>query len=212
MGTWAGAIVETRQHPDVGAVLAKHGITVIGEVTPWVLVQVDVGFGSLTVPAFVEPLSRELRARVIGFFIQSTASVEELEHWDSGERLRKLEFFAEEGGWRTEGDAQEWETAYFFAEGEALEPDAWPHNLRDELTDEELARYQTARAANDATAILDLLSGGSVWSVRQLCRRFEVDPAKPGGVCTARRSLNPWLIGALIVFFLAGLFLLGVYT
>ena len=58
------------------------------------------------------------------------------------------------------------------AEGESTAE--WPYNLGDELTDEQLARYERACAARDASGVMDLLDGGSTMGVQKLCARFGV--------------------------------------
>jgi hypothetical protein len=216
MTTWAGALVETRGRGELAALAARHRIALVDfdAMAPWLLVQVDVNFANLNVPGFAEELSRELHTNVVGFFLQSTASIEQIEHWQDGRLLRKLEYSGDEGGWiRQQGSPQTWESAYFFEEGEGTnEGETWPNNLRDELTDEELDRYERARDRKDATPIMDLLSGGSPWSIHRLCTHFGVDPDKPGARFTPPTNWKPRLIAAGIVVFLIGAFLLGALT
>jgi hypothetical protein len=196
MSTWAGAIVENRGRADFVDVCALHGITVEGPVTPWVLVECDVGFSSLHPPAFAESLSRALDGAVIAFFMQTAASVEQLEHWDRGRAVRRLTYSGDEGGWIVrEGEPRAWEPVFFFGDGEGVgEGEEWPLNLGDELSDEDLARYQRARAARDAGPVLDLLSGGSVWPLFRVCTHLGVDPKHPGGRYRVQRRSRPWLL------------------
>ncbi len=211
MTTWAGAIVETRGRADFPALAALHRITVTGAVTPWVLVQGDVTFAALGPPVFAEALSRELQGTVLAFFVQSTASVEQLEHWEKGQLVRKLQYTGDAGGWVTrQGTPQAWESVYFFADDEGTAEDmAWPLNLGDELSDEQLARYERARVAKDASGILDLLQGGSVWQLHRLCEHYGLDPGKPGARYTPPRSWKPWLLAAAVLAFLGGMVLLA---
>jgi hypothetical protein len=211
MSTWAGAIVETHDRADFAAVAAKYRIAISGDVTPWILVEGETNFASLCPPAFAEALSRELQCTVIAFFLQSTASVEEVEHWDNGKLLRKLQYSHDGGGWLTHsGTPQAWEPKYFFADDEGTREGAtWPSNLGDEVTDEEIARYERARAANDATAILDLLSGGSARGIHRLCKHFGVRPDAAGARYTPATSWKPRIILAAIVLFFVGMVLLG---
>lgn len=216
MTTWAGALVETRGQADLASIAARHRIALVdfAATAPWLLVHADVNRASLNPPRFAEELSRELQTTVIGFFLQSTASVEQIEHWEDGRLLRKLEYSGDGGGWITQqGSPQLWESAYFFAEDEGTdEGENWPHNLGDELTDEDLARYERARDQKDATPIMDLLSGGSSWSIHRLCKHFSVDPNKPGARFTPPTNWKPRLILAGIVALFIAMFLLGALT
>jgi hypothetical protein len=211
MATWAGAIVETRGRTDFPAIAAAHRITVTGPVTPWVLVQGSVSFAAPGPPVFAEALSRELQGTVLAFVVQTTASVERLEHWEKGQLVRKLEYAGDAGGWVTrQGTPQAWEGVYFFAEDEGTAEDmAWPLNLGDELSAEQLTRYERARAAKDASGILDLLQGGSLWQLHRLCEHYGLDPSKPGAHHTPPRSWKPWLLAAAVLAFLVGMVLLA---
>src|SRR6187549_1718126 len=104
MVTWAGALVETRGRDDLPALVAKHRIELADydASAPWLLVWSGVNFAHLTPPRFIEALSRELHAQVIGFFLQSTASVEEIQHFGDGKLVRKLEYSHDQGGWITQ--------------------------------------------------------------------------------------------------------------
>jgi hypothetical protein len=213
MVTWAGALVETRGRADLAAVAAKHRIELIDvDVSaPWLLIHCNVNFAHLNPPQFAEALSRELHTTVIGFFLQSSASVEEIQHWEEGRLVRKLEYTADAGGWIINlGSAQGWEPSYFFPENAGVEEGQdWPLNLHDELTDEDLARYRRARDQKDASAIMDLLSAGSPWSILRLFDHFGVDPKKPGARFTPPANWKPWLIAAGIVAFLIAAVVLG---
>jgi hypothetical protein len=208
MATWAGALVKTGGCGDLAAIAANHRITIEKPTTPWLLVQADAG---LYPPPFAEALSRELKTTIIAFFLQSAASVEQVEHWESGRLVRKLEYSGDGGGWITqEGSPQAWEAAYFFAEDEGTgDAEKWPHNLGDELTDDEIARYERAKQRGDATSIMDLVSGGSAWSIHRLCAHFGVDAAEPGARFSPPTSWRSRLIALAIVAFLVGLVLVG---
>lgn len=213
MSTWVGALVETKQRKDLAPLLAKHGITLSGEAGAWLLVQpTSLRIGHLGPPPMAETLSRELDTRVIAFALQTTASVEELEVWESGRRVRHLA--CSEGEWTTfEGAAQAWEGAYFFADGQGVDgEEEWPDNLRDEVTDEELARYRKARKKRDASTVMDMLLGGSADGLLRLCVHLGVDPDEPGAGYDLPKSHNPRLVVAAIVVFLIGMFVLGMLT
>ena len=214
MTTWTGAIVETKDRADLTAVLARHRITLKGGPAPWTLVHGNVNLASLRPPAFAETLSRQLHATVVGFFLQSTASVEEIEHWEDGKLLRKLAYTGDGGGWvAREGTPQGWEGAYFFpAKTYAVDGSVWPPNLRDELTDDDLARYGHARASRDPSTIMDLLFGGSPDAIGRLIRYFGVDPSRPGAIYVPPTNWKPWAIAAAVVTVFLGAILSAVLT
>lgn len=214
MSTWAGTLVETRGRVEFAAIAAKHRIAPGGDVTAWTLVECKTTFANLRPPAFAEALSRELQCAVIAFFVQTTAGVEEVEHWENGKLLRKLQYSQEVGGWITQtGSRQAWEPAYFFDEQEGTAADAkWPSNLDDELTPEELSRYEQARSAKDATTILDLLSGGSIHGIHRVCKELGVSPTAPGARYTPPTNWRPLIIVVAIVLFLIGAVALGALT
>src|SRR5262249_5191529 len=125
---------------------------------------------------------------------------------------RKLEYSGDGGGWITQdGSSQAWEPAYFFGDDEGTgDEEKWPHNLGDELDDEDIARYERAKQQRDASSIMDLLRGGSVWPLHRLCAHLGVDPNTPGARVTAPpTNWRPRLIVLAIIAFLVGMFLLG---
>lgn len=213
MGTWVGAIVETHGRADFPAIAAKHRIAAPEAVKPWVLVDGYFGLSTLVPPLFAEALSRDLQGTVIAFFVQETASVEQIEHWENGQLMRKLEH-SDSGGWVTQqGTPRDWEPVYFFAEDEGTaEGQKWPLNLDDELTDEELARYNRARAQRDASGIMDLLRGGSAWQLERLCAHFGLNPRQPDARYTPPKTWKLQIIVAAIIVFLVGSFLLGILS
>ncbi|WP_394831579.1 hypothetical protein LVJ94_34205 [Pendulispora rubella] len=209
MATWAGAIVETCGQRDFASITAKYGVTVTGDVTPRLLIEGDLRITrGLGPPIFAEALSRDLQGTVIAFFVQTGASVAQIEHWEKGELVRKLEHWEAEdrAGWGTQtGTPQVWEASYFFDDGEGTADDArWPSNLRDELTDDEMARYEHARAMKDASSILDLLSDGSPRSIRRLCLHFGVDPDTPGARYTPPPSWRLRIVVAAVAALFVG--------
>ena len=57
-----------------------------------------------------------------------------------------------------EGETQRWETAYFFDDVSTSEQsDGWPDMLRDEISEEDIARYETAKRAGDPSTVIDLM-------------------------------------------------------
>ncbi len=214
VSTLAGAIVDHRGSIDFPAIAGRFQIIISTASQGWSLVQCDVNLASLGPPTFARELSRELRTTVIAFFLQSAASVEQIEHWENGQLMRKLEYSGDGGGWVTQsGTPQAWEPTYFFAEDEGtVEGAKWPMNLRDELSDEELARYERAKISSDASSVMDLLSGGSVWPIERLCRYFGLDLAKPNAHYTPPTNWKPRIIAAAILAFLLAMILLGALT
>ncbi len=219
MATWVGAIIDGARPAELRAAALRHHIVVDAGDAPCLLVQAELRLGSLGPPPFAKAISEELGCTVLAFALQTTASVEDIEHWQSGRLVRKLLYSGDEDGWiAQEGQAQAWESSYFFADDEgtdegsnegAGEGKSWPHNLADEISDEDIARYTRAREARDASSIMDLLSGGSPWAIERLCRYFGVDPKRPGAVYQPPTNWKPRILVAAVVVFLVAMFLLG---
>lgn len=216
MGTWAGAFIENPRRADLGEVLASHHVALEGSAdAEWIYVLAETSFASLEAPAFAERLSRELGGKVIAFFLQSTASVEEIFVYDAGERVRHLSYSMDEGGWLAhEGDVQDWEAAYFFEEGHgARDGERWPLNLDDEIGDDERAAYEAARETGDATPVLELLHVGSGWGLYRLAEHFGVRDGEPHAIYQppGNRTFRwkTYAVVALVVLFFVGMFLLG---
>lgn len=187
MSTWAGAIVETRSESDLRKVAQAHQITIESVQSGWQLIDSKVGMTNLNTPRFAESLSRELQATVIGFFQQTSASVQLIEHWEKGALLRKLAYSGDQGGWITqEGAQQEWEPLFFFVKGEGIGAgQAWPLNLADDITENEKTRYESAQALQNPSQVMDLLGEGSI---QRVCAHFGVDPEKPNARFSPSRS------------------------
>ncbi|MFK7989792.1 MAG: hypothetical protein AB8I08_27485 [Sandaracinaceae bacterium] len=180
MGSWVGAFVETRGAADLREVLAVQDVEIHGEASgEWLYVTAEISLASLEPPAFAEAVSRALGGRVVAFFLQSTASVEEIVCFKAGEQVRRLLY--EEDTWvASDGTPQDWEPDYFFAEDEGTGPDeAWPMALYDEVSPADQARYEEARRTGDAASVLDLLHVGSGHGLRRLCTRWGVKPDAP---------------------------------
>jgi len=217
MGTWAGAFVNWKGRGDLVEILDGHHIDMV-TVEPkkgWLYVRTAASFDSLRVPRFAQALSEELGTQVIGFFLQSTASVEEVVCFDRGERVRSLRYNHDEGGWlERDGKTQDWEHVYFFGRDESVEEeDEWPLNLPDELADEELERYRRARAEGDPEPVLDLFVMGNAWGLERLARHLGVDPNVPGArhepVENRRYFRKVLLAGLVVALFWAFMFYLG---
>lgn len=168
---------------------------------------------SLNPPLVAESLSREMDGRVIAFFLQSNASVEEIVCFDSGARVRRLAYSSDEGGWlHRDGEAQDWEPSYFFNDAHGTGAgEQWPYNLGDELSEEDIARYEEARAMGTAEPILDLIEVGSGHGLLRVIDRFGV--TEPHAIYRPPANQHfrwkAWACLALLVAFFVGAFLLG---
>lgn len=214
MATWAGAIVRVEDPARFVDVAAKHRVAVSAAAAPWVLIAGDPQLRSMGPPAFAEALSRELQTSVVAFFIQTAASNERVEHWDQGRLVRELEFAGDNGGWiARSGTPQQWESSWFFSENESTAEGApWPLNLREDISEDDIRRYERARAVGDATHVMDLLVGGSPWSVERICRFFGLDPRSPGARYRSPTNWRLRLLVAAIILVLVGAFVLGALT
>lgn len=217
MGTMAGAFVKWNGFGPLVDVLDEHHIDMV-TVEPtkgWLYVQTAASFTSLRVPSFARLLSEQLKTQVIGFFLQSTASAEEIVCFDGGRRVRSLRFNADEGGWlEREGTSQPWEAAYFFADEAGVDEEAtWPLDLPDEIEDDDRARYSRARAAGNPEPILDLLWLGSGSGLHRLGRHLGVDLDRPDARHdppeNRRHHRKVALVGLAIALFWAFMFYLG---
>lgn len=201
MATWIGAIVDGVPVERFLTYARGLGIDVYNAEKAPFLVHIAPSISVLHPPQFAQAMSQELECTVVAFFVQTTASVEELEHWENGVLKRRLAFSADEGGWLAqEGNAQPWEAAYFFSEGEGTGDDEqWPLNLLDDISDEEIERYNTARKNQDAAPIMDLFFAGSTDGVERVCAFYGLDAQRPNGLLLPKRKF-PYLI--LLLFFL----------
>lgn len=214
MATWAGAIVRVEDPARFVEVATRHRVAVSAATPPWVLIAGDPQLRSLGPPAFAEALSRELQTSVVAFFVQTAASNERVEHWDQGRLVRELEFAGDNGGWIAQsGTPQPWEPSLFFSEEEStVEGARWPLNLREDISEDDIRRYERAKAVGDATQVMDLLVGGSTWSVERVCRFFGVDPRSPGARYSSPTNWKLRLIVAAVILLLVGSFVLGALT
>lgn len=218
MASWAGALIETDDREALVAAMERRGVTleVEGE-RRWYYVESNVSFASLRPPSYCRELSAELGGRVIGFFVQTTSGVEQIDVFDNAKHVRTLRYSLDEGGWlEDEGEPQEWEALYFFPPDTGIADDEeWPGNLLDEISDEDLARYGEARAQADARPVMKLLMGGSVWPLFRVMQELGVDPKKPDGQHEppANRALRWKVYGGftLFVLLMIGMYLLGRY-
>jgi hypothetical protein len=183
MGTWVATIVQTTARTDFWELVRGNRVEPITSRVPaFALIDCGAQFGASY--RLAETLSRDLMVMTIGFVAQTNADVHELRAFERGTLIRRLAYLRHEGGWvSSEGAKQPWESAYFF-DGKVLggAPDgAWPDMLDDELSDDDLARYNDARDAGDASSILELLHPSSMAPLRRLCSHFQIEPDRPAG-------------------------------
>ena len=121
----------------------------------------------------------------LGFVAQRSADAHEAQAFSQGVIVRPmcLTYSRDSGGWlRVEGEPQSWEWAHFFDDASTTGDDGqWPEMISDDLTDEDLARYEAARRVGDAAAIMDRLHPSSMSPLLRVCAFFGVTPDSPAG-------------------------------
>ncbi len=208
MSTLQGALVRVENADRFREVAERYRIVVADASRPWVLVEVAPQLGRLGPPPFAQALSKELNTTVIAFFVQTTVSNERVEHWQSGRLVRELEYYMDGGGWIAQsGEPEEWEGAYFFAEDKGTgAEEEWPNNLGDEVSEEDIRRYDAARSKRAAGPIMDLLMGGDVL---RICEFYGVDIVHPGARYVAPRNWRLLSLVLLIAALFVGALVLG---
>lgn len=185
MGTWVACIVETKGRADFWDVVRKHGVRSSADAVPaYALIDCDSGFDFLASVRLAATLSSELSAMAVGFVVQTTSDVHMIHAYVSGQCVRRLEYNRDDGGWGlVEGPPQGWEKAYFFDDGTADDGGKWPDLLDDEVSDADLARYQDAKRAGDATPVIAFLHPSSTAPMWRVCESFGIkDGSEPVGV------------------------------
>jgi hypothetical protein len=185
MGTWVATIAETGARPDFWEIAQKHGVRASNsEVPEYALIDCDVGRDFQASIRLAEELSRDVGTTCIGFVVQTNADVHEVHAFNRGKAIRTLGYCRDSGGWlQVEGAAQPWEHAYFFDEDGSTsdETSPWPNMLWDDLTDEDIARYENGKAAGDASSVLDLMHPSSMEPMIRVCTFFGIQPDRPAG-------------------------------
>ncbi|HEY5948521.1 MAG TPA: hypothetical protein VIV40_23650 [Kofleriaceae bacterium] len=195
MGTWIGTIIETAGRADFWDIARKHGVEGTTEEIPkYVLVECDVGGDFHASVRLAEAMSRDLGATAIGFVVQTTADVHELHAFSKGAAIRRLAYSRDNDGWvQVEGTPQLWERAYFFDDAASTASDdagRWPDMLWDEMSDEDVARYEAALRQGDASTVLDLMHPSSTVPMHRVCASFDVGPDRPQGRWKKRSFLS----------------------
>jgi hypothetical protein len=170
MSSWVFVIAETGEAPDFWAQARAAGVEPWAEdVPPHVLVECPGEFG--VVESFARELSRAVGRTCVACAAQTSADAYGVWVYRGGEPLRQLTYSRDDGGWRTStGTPQDWEGSFFFEEDDMVD---------DEVADEDRERLERARAAGDATSVLDLLHPSSSRPFQRLCRAHGVDPDEP---------------------------------
>jgi hypothetical protein len=192
MGTWVGAIVETGGRADFWDVARKHGIDATTKDVP-AYALFDFGYEFQAASRLAEALSKDLGSTAIGFVVQTTADVHELYAFKNGAAIRRLGYARDGEGWAiVEGTPQPWERVYFFDDAPYRFDDEgpWPEMLWDDISDEDIARYESARQAGDASPVLGLMHPSSTAPMHRVCGIFEVRPDIPHGRLKRRSFLS----------------------
>lgn len=195
MSTWIGTIIETSGRADFWDVARKHGVDGATQETPkYVLVECDVGFDFDASVRLAEAMSRDLGATAIGFVVQTTADVHEVHAFSKGAAVRRLAYSRDSDGWvQVEGTPQPWERAYFFDDAASTTSDdvgRWPDMLSDELSEEDVARYEAARRHGDASSVMDLMHPSSTAPMHRVCVSLDLRPDRALGRWKKRSLLS----------------------
>jgi hypothetical protein len=193
MSTWVGAIIETVGRADFWDVARKHGVEATTQETPkYVLVECDVGGDFHASVRLAEAMSRDLGGTAIAFVVQTTADVHEVHAFSKGAAMRRLAYSRDNDGWlQVEGTPQAWERAYFFDDAASTASDEasrWPDMLWDDISDEDVVRYEAARRSGDASSVMDLMHPSSTLPMHRVCESFGVRSDRPLGRWTRKRS------------------------
>ncbi|NUO53886.1 MAG: hypothetical protein HOV80_34005 [Polyangiaceae bacterium] len=195
MSTWVGAIIETAGRADFWDIARKHGVDgSTQEIPKYVLIDFEVGFDLDASVRLAEAMSRDLEVMAIGFVVQTSADVHGVHAFNKGAAIRRLVYSRDNDGWvQMEGTPQPWERAYFFDERASTTSDEgnrWPDMLWDEMSEQDIARYEAARRVGEASSVMDLMHPSSTAPMRRVCESFDVRPDRPLGRWKKRSFLS----------------------
>ncbi|HEY4059729.1 MAG TPA: hypothetical protein VGM39_24110 [Kofleriaceae bacterium] len=176
MGSWVATIVDTQNRADFWDIARTHGIIASTTVVPpRALIDCDIDFEAST--RLAEALSAQLQTLAVGLIMQTAADVHGIRAFDRGTLQRRIDYSRDEGGWRDlVGLPQLWEAALFF-DGPA-DLSHWPDTLDDDISDEDIERYNAALALRDAASVMDLVHAtGS--GIHRVATALGVTPTKP---------------------------------
>jgi len=181
MSTWVGTIVATDGISEFWKKFAEHGVQQIAfGVPPFVLIDCNIGFDFQASVRLAEALSRDLSTMAIGFVVQTNADVHELHTYRRGNCVRRLVYSRDEGGWIVaEGEPQSWEHAYFFGGVSTGEGSTWPDLLDDDLSEDDLKRFEAAKTASDPMPVLSLFHPSSTAPMLRVCGALGIEGDKP---------------------------------
>ena len=149
---------------------------------PFALIECEVGFDFRALNQLAEALSRDLATTAIGFVAQTTSDVHEMQTFMNGTCVRRLGYSRDECGWIVVGgESQSWENSYFFDEGSTANGDTWPDMLSDELSNDDIKRYEAAKRAGDASQVLSLLHPSSTAPMMRVCNSLGIMADAPAG-------------------------------
>jgi hypothetical protein len=192
MSTWLGVIVETGGRADFWEIAQKHGVEATAQDVPR-YVLIDCGHDVQATSRLAEAMSKDLGATAIGFVVQTTADVHEVYAFEKGAAIRRLGYSRDGEGWEVvEGTPQPWERAYFFDDAPySFDDDGpWPDMLWDDISKQDIARYEAARQAGDASSVLQLFHPSSTAPMQRVCTYFSVEPAHPHARMRKRSFLS----------------------
>jgi hypothetical protein len=184
LATWVGTIVETKGRPDFWERARVQGVHAnVTDVPAHALVECEIRFDVSVSIRLAEAISRDISVECLAFVLQTTGGVQQFHAFREGKCVRRLGYSRDEGGWlENDGPPAAWEPSYFFGGGAAdATSDQWPDMLDDELSAEQIARYEAARQAGDARPVLDLLNPSSTEGMIRVCKFFGCRPDHPAG-------------------------------
>lgn len=182
MSSWVAAIVKMPSDA-YGKLHTHHVESTSSAVKPWLLIDCKDQLGK--VETFGEVLARDLDSDVLAIVAQTNADAYGIWHFHSDRRVRAIEFSRDSGGWLVDdGDTQDWERALFFDPRSSTKDDdqPWPDTLPDDISDEDLARYEVAKKKGDSRSIQNLLHLHSLAPFERLCRHFDLEWNKPSAI------------------------------
>ncbi|HEY1550478.1 MAG TPA: hypothetical protein VGG28_21770 [Kofleriaceae bacterium] len=181
MSSWVAAIVDTRGRSDFWDVARSQRVSASADTVPVrALIECAGDFDAST--RLAEALSAELETSAVGLLMQTGADVHGVRAFDRGKLVRRIDYSRDSGGWLVvSGAPQPWESVFFFdGPADLARGTPWPDTISDDLSDADIARYETARAIGDASNVMDLVhaSGGSI---HRVAAALGVDPSQPAG-------------------------------
>lgn len=186
MSTWLGAIIETAGRADFWNIARKHGVEpATQEVRKHALISCNAGFDFAASMRLAEAMSRDLGSMALGFAVQTSVDVHDVRALRSGTLIRRLTYARDNDGWlHVDGTPQAWERAYFFEDAASTadgQDNLWPDMLEDDISDEDIARFEAAKRAGDASSIMSLLHPSSTGAIDRVCTFFDVSTNRPDG-------------------------------